>query len=122
MGMLPSHIRMARSREQLLARLQQLASEAVQGTLAEVLLRCGTPSCGCHRDPQRRHGPHLYLKFRDRNRKATALYVPRTHHAEMRKAARAWTQAWETLVALGEFNRQMLRKRLRRRNDAAAER
>jgi hypothetical protein len=113
---------MARSHRQLLARLQKLASVAVQGTLSEVLLRCGTASCGCHRDPARRHGPHLYLKFRNDQGKATALYVPRTHHAEMKKAARAWTEAWETLVALGELNRQALRKRLRRKDDVAAER
>lgn len=105
---------MARSRDQLLARLQQLAAQAVQGTLAEVRLRCGTPSCGCHRDPDRRHGPHLYLKFRDPNGHATGLYVSRSHWPEARRAVRAWSQAWETLVALGHLNRQALRERTRR--------
>ena len=118
--MIPSHIAMARSGKQLLERLQKLASQAVQGTPSEVLLRCGTPSCGCHRDPERRHGPHLYLKYRDRTGKATALYVPRAHARELRAAAEAWNEAWETLVALSELNRQALRKRLRRRKDDAA--
>ena len=31
------------------------AGVAVPGTLVEVFLRCGTASCGCHRDPARRH-------------------------------------------------------------------
>jgi hypothetical protein len=110
---------MARSREALLAQLQRLATQAVQGSLAEVRLRCGTPSCGCHRDPDRRHGPHLYLKFRDPKGHATALYVPRSHGREAKQAVAAWSQAWETLVALGHLNRQVLRARLRRSKHVA---
>jgi hypothetical protein len=111
---------MARSRTQLRARLERLAEFAVQGTLVEVYLRCGTASCGCHRDPDRRHGPHLYLKFRDPQGRATSLYVPRAQARAVQQAARAWREAWETLVALGQLNRQALRQRLRRRTDAAA--
>lgn len=111
---------MARSRTQLGARLHKLAEFAVQGTLVEVYLRCGTASCGCHRDPDRRHGPHLYLKFRDPLGRATGLYVPRAHARAVKQAAQAWGRAWETLVALGQLNRQALRQRLRRRKHAAA--
>lgn len=111
---------MARSRAQLGARLQKLAEFAVQGTPVEVYLRCGTASCGCHRDPDRRHGPHLYLKFRDPQGRSTGLYVPRAHAREVKQAAEAWGKVWETLVALGQLNRQALRGRLRRRKDAPA--
>ena len=110
---------MARSRARLLRRLAHLATVAVPGTLVEVFLRCGTASCGCHRDPARRHGPHLYLKFRDPEGRATGLYVPRAHAAEVRRAAAAWTALWETSVAVGELNRQAVRQRLRRKTDAA---
>lgn len=109
---------MARSRAQLLTRLQRLAEFAVQGTVVEVYLRCGTASCGCHRDPARRHGPHVYLKFRDPEGRATALYVPRAHAREVKEAARAWGEIWDTLVALSQLNRQALRGRLGRRKHA----
>lgn len=111
---------MVRSRERLHRRLEQLAAFAVPGTLVEVHLRCGTASCGCHRDPDRRHGPHVYLKFRDPEGRATALYVPRAHAREAKQAVRAWRQLRHTLGALGQLNRQALRTRLRRRTHAAA--
>ena len=110
---------MARLRARLLRRLAHLAALAVPGTLVEVFLRCGTASCGCHRDPARRHGPHLYLKFRDSEGRATGLYVPRAHAGEVRRAAEAWKALWETSVAVGDLNRQALRPRLRRKTDAA---
>jgi hypothetical protein len=93
---------------------------AVPGTLVEVFLKCGTPSCGCHRDPARRHGPHLYLKFRDLDGRATSLYVPRAQAATVRRAVQAWRDLWDTSVAVGDLNRQALRTRLRRKPGAAA--
>jgi len=92
----------------------------VPGTLVEVVLRCGTASCACHRDPARRHGPHLYLKFRDPEGRATSLYVPRAQAVAARRAVRAWRALWDTSVAVGHLNRQALRNRLRRRKDAPA--
>jgi hypothetical protein len=91
----------------------------VQGTLVEVHLRCGTASCACHRDPTRRHGPHSYLKFRDPEGRATGLYLPRAHAKEARRAVAAWSELWETIVALGHINRQAIRERVRRRRDGA---
>jgi hypothetical protein len=113
---------MARSRLQLLARLERLAQSAVQGTVVEVYLRCGTASCGCHRDPDRRHGPHVYLKYRDAEGRATGLYVPRVHAREIKQAAQAWSEAWETLVVLSQLNRQALRQRVGRSKSAATRR
>jgi len=106
---------MARSRTQLLRRIQALGQRAVQGTLVEVMLRCGTPSCGCHRDPARRHGPHLYLKFKNAEGRSTGLYIPRAHEREARRAVEAWAGMWETMLLLGQRNRADLAKRLRRR-------
>jgi len=111
---------MARLRAALLRRLTHLAEIAVPGTLVEVFLRCGTASCGCHRDPARRHGPHLYLKFRDPEGRATSLYVPRAQAAAARQAGQAWSALWDTSMALGHLNRQALRTRLRRKRGAGA--
>lgn len=104
-----------RSRSTLLRALSSLATIAIQGNLAESLLRCGTKSCGCHRDPARRHGPHLYLKFRTREGRSTGLYVPRSHEAEMRRAVAAWAELWQAVLELGQLNREALRARMRRK-------
>ena len=50
-------------KEPSLAELAEAALTMVQGSLSEVTRQCGDPSCACAWDPQRRHGPHLYLKF-----------------------------------------------------------
>jgi hypothetical protein len=111
---------MARSKAALLQRLARLADLAVPGTLVEVLLRCGTASCACHRDPERRHGPHLYLKFRDPQGRATSLYVPRTQAAVARRAVKAWSALWDTSMAVGHLNREVLRARVRRQKSRGA--
>jgi len=110
---------MARSEAALRSRLLKVARIAVQGTLVESYLRCGTPSCGCHRDPARRHGPHTYLKFRHAKGRATAIYVPRVHVEAIRRAVDAWNELWQISVALSEGHREAWRTRLRRRTRAA---
>lgn len=105
---------MARSKTVLLQRLSRLADLAVPGTLVEVFLRCGTASCVCHREPDRRHGPHLYLKFRTPQGRATSLYVPRAQAAAARQAVKAWSALWDTSMAVGHLNREALRTRVRR--------
>ena len=106
---------MSRSTSKLLRRLQDLGQHALQGSLVEVRLTCGTRSCGCHQDPSRRHGPHLYLKCRDANQRSTSLYIPRSHEPEVRQAVAAWSRMWEIMLELGHHNRQALSKRLRGR-------
>jgi hypothetical protein len=107
---------MARSRAALLKRINRLAQRGVQGTLVERYLTCGTKTCGCHLDPQRRHGPHLSLKFKTREGKSTGLYVPRSHEGEVREAAAAWDELWDALVELAELNRDELHARIRSRD------
>jgi hypothetical protein len=102
-----------------MARLVALADVAVQGTLVETFVRCGKPSCGCREDPTRRHGPHTYLKFRAADGRATSIYVPQTHVAEIRRAVDAWTALWEMSVALSERNRESVRTRVRQRRRGA---
>lgn len=108
---------MAKSRTTLLRNLTELAELGMQGSLVETFMRCGTKTCGCQTDKTRRHGPHLYLKFKTSEGKSTALYVPRSHEKEIRKAVGAWSELWETMVLLSEQNREELRDRLRRRRD-----
>lgn len=99
----------------LLQRLHTLGDNAVPGTLTEVMLRCGKASCGCRTDPDRRHGPHLYLKFQNEEGRSTSLYIPRSHEEEVRRGVEAWRRMRETVSELGNHNRKALAKRLRQR-------
>lgn len=81
----------------------------VQGGLSETTRTCGTPSCACHRDPARRHGPHLYWTFRDQG-KSRALYVPAQHARQARQAQAAWARFWDIGCQLSALNRQRLVK------------
>jgi Family of unknown function (DUF6788) len=99
----------------LLHQLQELGERAIQGNLVEVTVTCGTPTCGCHKDPSRRHGPHLYLRFRDLQRRSRSMYVARSYERELREAVEAWGQMWEMMLELSQDNREALRQRMRRR-------
>ena len=99
----------------LLNQLQALGDHAIQGNLVDVMVTCGTPTCGCHKDPSRRHGPHLYLRFRDLNGRSRSMYVPRSHEKEMREAVEAWGRMWQLMLDLSQTNREALRERMRRR-------
>lgn len=104
---------MAKTR--LLQSLQDLGELAVPGTLVEVMMRCGKAACGCRNDPSRRHGPHLYLKYRNEEGRQTALYIPRSHEREVRKGVEAWSKMREAMARVGQENRKALAKKLRER-------
>ena len=102
-------------KSRLLRSFQDLGEMAVPGTLVEVMMRCGKAACGCRKDPSRRHGPHLYLKYRNEEGRQTALYIPRSHEREVRKAVEAWSKMREAMADLGQENRKALAKKLRER-------
>jgi hypothetical protein len=53
--MAPQH---AKSRQrQIMAEIAKIGF-CLPGSLVERTTRCGTPSCRCHTDPSRRHGPY----------------------------------------------------------------
>lgn len=90
-------------------RLLRVTHRMVQGGISETTRRCGTPTCACHRDPARRHGPHLYITWRT-NGKACSLYVPPQHAAQARQAQAAWARFWQIGCALSDLNRQELQR------------
>ena len=106
---------MSRKSKTLFPRLQRLATTAVQGGLSETTRTCGNPTCACHQDPARRHGPHLYLTFRAPDGRSSALYVPREHEPTVRQAVEDWAQLWKTIVEISHRNREVLSRSMHRR-------
>lgn len=97
------------SKKTLLRQLLRATRSMVQGGLSYTTRTCGNSSCACHSDPDRRHGPHLYLTFRAEGR-SRSLYVPPEHAPQARAAQAAWARFWEIGCQLAALNREQLRR------------
>ena len=93
----------------LLRNLLHAARVMMQGGLSETTRCWGNPNCACHRDPDRRHGPHLYITWTEKGR-SRAMYVPAHRIKQARRAHAAWAQFWESAVRLAAGNRQAFRR------------
>ena len=100
---------MSQTRQALIRTLMAATARMVQGGLSETSRRCGKPTCQCQRDRDARHGPHLYLTYRDEGT-SRSLYVPPEQAAVARAAHAAWARFWETGCAIAAVNRQALRR------------
>jgi len=75
----------ARSRQrQIIAEIAKL-DFCLPGSLVQRTTRCGTPTCRCHTDPERRHGPYPSWI-----RKVGAKSVTRTLNASQAERYQAW--------------------------------
>src|SRR5712692_9742820 len=79
----------------------------VQGGLSETFRSCGKATCPCHDDPTYRHGPHLYLTYRD-DGASRSLYVPPEHADVARAAHDAWASFWTLGCADGDIEPRAL--------------
>ena len=93
----------------------------VQGGLSETSRRCGKATCQCARDQTYRHGPHLYLTYRD-DGASRSLYVPPEHADVARAAHDAWASFWTIGCAIAARNREQLRRQWQRDPSARASR
>ena len=94
----------------LLRALLAATRSMVQGGLSETSRRCGKPTCQCAHDATVRHGPHLYLTYRE-DGASRSLYVPPEQASVARAAHDAWATFWETGCAIAALNREKLRRR-----------
>jgi uncharacterized protein DUF6788 len=101
-------------KKQSLTRALIAATESmVQGGLSETSRRCGKSTCQCAHDPTYRHGPHLYLTYRD-DGTSRSLYVPPEHADVVRSAHKAWAAFWTIGCAIAKLNREQLRRKWQR--------
>jgi hypothetical protein len=99
-----------RKRQALVRALLATTKSMVQGGLSETSRRCGKPTCQCAQDATYRHGPHLYLTYRE-DGASRSLYVPPEEAPTARAAHEAWATFWEIGCAIAAVNREALRRR-----------
>ena len=92
-------------RKGLLDQVEQLAGQAIFGTLSETYRTCGTPGCRCHHGGPK-HGPHLYVSYSGPSGKTTGYYVPKAFHLQIRKGVQTWGRLQKNLRRLASLNRQ----------------
>ena len=78
----------------------------IQGSFSVTTRTCGTPGCGCHTAPAKRHGPHTYLTFKGPAGRTTSRYVPDHAAGEAREAVAAWVRFRELAGELAALNRE----------------
>ena len=100
-------------KDRSLAELTEAALTMIQGSLSEVTRQCGDPSCACASDPQRWHGPHLYLKY-SADGKAHSVYVPPDHASALRESHQAWLRFQQLGAGLAGGNRERFLRALDR--------
>ena len=108
-------------RQSLVRALLAATKSMVQGGLSETSRRCGKATCPCDHDPTYRHGPHLYLTYRE-NETSRSVYVPPEHAAAARAAHKAWASFWTIGCALAAVNREQLRRHWQRKPPTRAPR
>lgn len=97
-------------RQQLMRKLLQQAGRMIQTGFSQTMRTCGTPSCGCHRDPAKKHGPHTYVSFKTVDGRSSGMYVPPEHVREVQRGRAAWNDFWETARRLAALNREQMKR------------
>ena len=49
-----------------------------KGSLVERRLPCGNPSCQCHKDPEKLHGPYYQLSWKEKGKTVSHFLTPKT--------------------------------------------
>ena len=105
-------IRNERFKKKVLIRnLVENAEIMIQAGMSQGTRTCGKASCGCHSDPNRRHGPHTYLTFRNAEDKSSGMYVSPENLEEAMTAKQAWDDFWRTATNLAIINREEMKHR-----------
>jgi hypothetical protein len=71
------------------------------GSITEQRLTCGKPTCACHQDPARRHGPYAYWSTKVKGRTVNRLLKP--------EETGLYTEWIENRHHLEQVQRQMLK-------------
>lgn len=96
-------------RGELLREIEHLARVAVFGSASETYRTCGNSGCRCH-GPGPKHGPHMYVTFREAG-KTRGYYVSPAAQADIRAGIQAWQTLQARLRELADLNKERVLER-----------
>jgi hypothetical protein len=100
---------------------RELASQLAEtgylwpGSISVQRLTCGQPTCICHRDPERRHGPYTYWSTKVKGKTVNRLLKPEetTLYREWAENRRRMEKLQRRMVRLSQKVAPLLLRRLR---------
>ena len=76
------------------------------GSVVKQYMFCGKPSCACHRDPQKKHGPYYYLSYKEGG-KSRYKYLGKATSPEVERA-RNYQGFQRGIARLGKIHREII--------------
>jgi hypothetical protein len=76
------------------------------GSVVKQYMFCGKPSCVCHRDPQKKHGPYYYLSYKEEGQ-SRYKYLGKATSPEVERA-RNYQIFQRGMAQLGKIHREVI--------------
>ncbi len=76
------------------------------GSVVKQYMFCGKPSCACHQDPQKKHGPYYYLSYKEGG-KSRYKYLGKATTPEVERARR-YQEFQRGVARLGKMHREVI--------------
>ena len=84
-----------------------MKAKAMQvGSVVKQYMFCGKPSCACHQDPQKKHGPYYYLSSKEGG-KSRYRYLGKATTPEVERARR-YQEFQRGMARLGKMHREVI--------------
>ena len=76
------------------------------GSVVKQYMFCGKPSCVCHRDLQKKHGPYYYLSYKEKGQ-SRYKYLGKATSPEVERA-RNYQVFQRGIAQLGKIHREVI--------------
>ena len=76
------------------------------GSVVRQYMFCGKPSCACHRDAQKKHGPYYYLSYKEKG-KSRYKYLGKATSPEVERA-RNYQRFQRGMAQFGKIHREII--------------
>ena len=79
-----------------------------KGSIVKCYQTCGTASCKCHKDKQFRHGPYLWLTFKN-NGKTKSILIPEQLLSEVKSYIENFNLLKSKIASLEEISEKIIK-------------
>lgn len=83
-----------------------------KGTISKRWIPCGKPSCKCHTDKKKRHGPYYWWTTKVKG-KTKAIYVREESLVEAKSYIKNYQELKSIIFELSQLSERIIRKKLK---------